>query len=171
MKSPDPWVCFESVEQPKRTFLRKSRVRVSPNDRGFMFADGVYEVIRSYQGKALPSSGTPEASEAEPALSPYCIQKRQCNRSRSLGTAAPQSSAHLRRNRLSPDNARRVSASARIPAPTVIPTFYMEVNRFEPYRVEITPASALLPCPTFAGPGATSSHWPCWATCLPARKQ
>ena len=32
-------------------FLPKEDVRVSPDDRGFLLADGAYEVIRSYHGK------------------------------------------------------------------------------------------------------------------------
>jgi D-alanine transaminase len=32
-------------------FLPKEEVRVSPDDRGFLFADGAYEVIRAYQGR------------------------------------------------------------------------------------------------------------------------
>lgn len=32
-------------------FLQKSEVSISPDDRGFLFADAVYEVIRSYKGK------------------------------------------------------------------------------------------------------------------------
>lgn len=32
-------------------FLRKEDVRISPDDRGFLFADGAYEVVRSYNGK------------------------------------------------------------------------------------------------------------------------
>ncbi|GAB4294763.1 MAG: aminotransferase class IV [Marinilabiliales bacterium] len=32
-------------------FLPKNMVKISPDDRGFLFADGVYEVIRSYYGK------------------------------------------------------------------------------------------------------------------------
>lgn len=32
-------------------FLPKSDVAISPDDRGFLFADGLYEVIRSYEGK------------------------------------------------------------------------------------------------------------------------
>src|SRR5436190_15926651 len=32
-------------------FVQKSQVAISPDDRGFLFADGVYDVIRSYQGK------------------------------------------------------------------------------------------------------------------------
>jgi D-alanine transaminase len=32
-------------------FMPKSEVAISPDDRGFIFADGVYEVIRSYRGR------------------------------------------------------------------------------------------------------------------------
>jgi len=32
-------------------FLPKEDVRISPDDRGFLFADGAYEVVRSYNGK------------------------------------------------------------------------------------------------------------------------
>lgn len=32
-------------------FVPKEDVRISPDDRGFLFADGVYEVIASYRGK------------------------------------------------------------------------------------------------------------------------
>jgi D-alanine transaminase len=31
--------------------MPKERVCISPNDRGFLFADGVYEVMRSYEGR------------------------------------------------------------------------------------------------------------------------
>ena len=32
-------------------FLPKDQVHLSPDDRGFLFGDGVYEVVRSYEGK------------------------------------------------------------------------------------------------------------------------
>jgi D-alanine transaminase len=32
-------------------FLEKSQMAISPDDRGFLFADGVYEVIRAYAGR------------------------------------------------------------------------------------------------------------------------
>ena len=32
-------------------FIRQEDVKISPDDRGFLFADGAYEVIRSYYGK------------------------------------------------------------------------------------------------------------------------
>lgn len=34
-------------------FLPESEVHISPNDRGFVFADGTYEVLRTYSGKLL----------------------------------------------------------------------------------------------------------------------
>jgi D-alanine transaminase len=35
------------------TYLPKSEVRISPDDRGFLFADGIYEVVRMYDGVAF----------------------------------------------------------------------------------------------------------------------
>jgi hypothetical protein len=32
-------------------FLEKDEITISPDDRGFLFADGLYEVIRSYRSK------------------------------------------------------------------------------------------------------------------------
>jgi D-alanine transaminase len=32
-------------------FLPKEEIKISPDDRGFLFADGIYEVIRAYGGK------------------------------------------------------------------------------------------------------------------------
>jgi D-alanine transaminase len=32
-------------------FVTKEEIKISPDDRGFVFGDGVYEVIRTYQGK------------------------------------------------------------------------------------------------------------------------
>jgi D-alanine transaminase len=32
-------------------YLPKSEAHLSPDDRGFLFADGIYEVVRSYQGR------------------------------------------------------------------------------------------------------------------------
>jgi D-alanine transaminase len=32
-------------------FIPKEEVKISPDDRGFLFADGAYEVIRTYKGK------------------------------------------------------------------------------------------------------------------------
>lgn len=37
-------------------FLNKEDIHISPDDRGFLFADGLYEVIRSYDGKLFRAS-------------------------------------------------------------------------------------------------------------------
>ncbi|MEO0071055.1 MAG: D-amino-acid transaminase [candidate division WOR-3 bacterium] len=45
-------ICYlRSVEEPRGVFLPKEKARISPDDRGFYFADGVYEVIRTYFGR------------------------------------------------------------------------------------------------------------------------
>lgn len=36
-------------------YINKNDVRISPDDRGFLFGDGVYEVIRAYNGKLFRS--------------------------------------------------------------------------------------------------------------------
>lgn len=41
--SPLTWFCGQ--------YLPKDRVRIAPDDRGFQFGDGVYEFIRSYDGR------------------------------------------------------------------------------------------------------------------------
>ncbi len=38
-------------------FLPKEDIKLSPDDRGFLFADGVYEVVRSYRGRLFQLEG------------------------------------------------------------------------------------------------------------------
>lgn len=45
------WVFYQGEKAPHGIYLPKNQVAISPNDRGFMFADGVYEVIRTYRGR------------------------------------------------------------------------------------------------------------------------
>ncbi len=33
------------------SFIRKEEIQISPDDRGFLFSDGVYEVVRAYGGR------------------------------------------------------------------------------------------------------------------------
>uniref|UniRef100_A0A7C6EAJ2 D-alanine aminotransferase n=1 Tax=candidate division WOR-3 bacterium TaxID=2052148 RepID=A0A7C6EAJ2_UNCW3 len=51
MIMPKEWTYYKSKIYPKGIYLPKEKVCISPNDRGFMFGDGVYEVIRTYKGK------------------------------------------------------------------------------------------------------------------------
>jgi D-alanine transaminase len=45
LAAPSPVVYFNG------SFIPKAEVRISPDDRGFLFADGVYEVARAYAGR------------------------------------------------------------------------------------------------------------------------
>jgi D-alanine transaminase len=40
-----------------RDFVPKEEIRISPDDRGFLFADGVYEVVRWYEGSFYDMPG------------------------------------------------------------------------------------------------------------------
>ncbi len=45
-------LCYiRSADYPEGALLPRGAVRISPDDRGFYFADGVYEVVRTYAGK------------------------------------------------------------------------------------------------------------------------
>ncbi|MEO0009819.1 MAG: aminotransferase class IV [candidate division WOR-3 bacterium] len=47
-----PDYCYiRSAEVPEGAIMPKRQARISPDDRGFYFADGVYEVMRTYQGR------------------------------------------------------------------------------------------------------------------------
>ena len=39
------------------TFLPKEQIHISPDDRGFLFADGIYEVVRWYEGIFFDMAG------------------------------------------------------------------------------------------------------------------
>jgi len=122
---------------PGGAILRKSRVRISPDDRGFMFADGVYEVIRSYHGRFFH-------------LREHLRRLRHSLKSTRIefkGIAAIEPGAQelLRLNHLLNRDATVYIQITRgvcprqhaFPAKPVIPTFYMEVNRFQPYEQEL----------------------------------
>lgn len=52
MMSEFPDYCYiRSAEVPQGAIMPKLQARISPDDRGFYFADGVYEVMRTYQGR------------------------------------------------------------------------------------------------------------------------
>ncbi|MCG8632678.1 MAG: aminotransferase class IV [Desulfobacterales bacterium] len=39
------------------TYLPREEISISPDDRGFLFADGLYEVIRAYNGRLFKTGG------------------------------------------------------------------------------------------------------------------
>lgn len=40
----------------QRQLPAQVEIRISPDDRGFLFADGLYEVVRAYGGKPLKTT-------------------------------------------------------------------------------------------------------------------
>ena len=54
-------------------FIPREKASISPDDRGFYFADGVYEVIKYYKGK-LPKNVS-DAWKTEQDYTEYRIAK------------------------------------------------------------------------------------------------
>jgi D-alanine transaminase len=133
----DPWVAFQSEDVPGPAILRRSKVRISPNDRGFMFADGVYEVIRSYSGRFFHLKEhlrrlrhSLKSTEIEfKGLDAIETGARELLRMNGLETADATVYVQITRGIYPRQHA--------FPARPVVPTFYMEVNRLAPCRQEM----------------------------------
>lgn len=120
---------FQSERVPEGRFGPKSEIRISPDDRGFMFADGVYEVIRSYDGRL------------------FCLAEHMSRLSRSLAelrisVGRPERIPELARTLLERNELSRADGTVYIqvtrgafprqhvfPKQPVVPTLYMEANR------------------------------------------
>jgi D-alanine transaminase len=132
-----PWVAFQSEDVPRRAILRKSKVRISPDDRGFMFADGVYEVIRSYSGRFFHLKE--HLRRLGHSLKSLRIEFKELD---AIETSAREL---LRKNGLENGDATVYVQITRgvyprqhaFPARLVVPTFYVEVNRLKPCRQEM----------------------------------
>lgn len=117
-------------------YVSKDNIKISPDDRGFLFADGVYEVIRSYGGRL------------------FKIDDHLSRLSHSLGELriAPVSLAHLKtvadqllhRNNLENEDATLYIQITRgaaprqhpFPDPETSPTVYVSASALQPSPAE-----------------------------------
>jgi D-alanine transaminase len=114
------------------SYMAKEDARLSPDDRGFLFADGVYEVVRSYGGKLFAME--PHLKRMANGLKALRIEGFD---PQGLGTVCTEL---LERNGLADQDALiylQVSrgAAPRIhtfPDPPVTPTVYAVPNAFAP---------------------------------------
>jgi len=114
------------------SYLPKDQVRISPDDRGFLFGDGVYEVVRTYGGKLF-------ALDAHLARLRFGVCELGINGVDvdALGRVAEEL---LRRNELTSGDAtvyfevtRGVAPRTHcFPDPPVPPTVYLQAARFTP---------------------------------------
>jgi len=114
------------------SFMSKDAARVSPDDRGFLFADGVYEVVRAYLGRFFQLE--PHLRRLEHGLSALAIGGvtvgdlpgvfRELLDRNGLGSA--DATVYLQITR---GAAPRVHA---FPDPPVPPTVYAEPKPFKP---------------------------------------
>ena len=113
-------------------YLPKDEVRVSPEDRGFVFGDGVYEVIRSYQGTLF-------ALDAHLARMRSGVCELAINGA-DVDALGEVSAELVRRNNLTSGDAtvylqitRGTAPRAHFfPDPPVPPTVYAQAGRFTP---------------------------------------
>lgn len=113
-------------------FLPKEQVYVSPEDRGFLFGDGVYEVVRSYEGKLFQLE--PHLERLRYGLTELEIQGVDVERLTDVCREL------IERNSLSSGDATvylQVTRGAAprthsFPQPSVPPTVYAEAGRFAP---------------------------------------
>ncbi len=116
------------------SFVAKDEARLSPDDRGFVFSDGVYDVVRSYDGR--PFELAAHLSRLEASLAGLRI--------RGVDPAAlePVCGELMERNGLTEGDAtlyiqvtRGVAPRAhRFPSPDVTPTVYAAASRYVPHH-------------------------------------
>ncbi|HET7038637.1 MAG TPA: aminotransferase class IV [Gemmatimonadales bacterium] len=113
-------------------FLPKDQVRISPDDRGFLFADGVYEVVRAYGGRFFEMD--PHLRRLETGLCALSIPGVRVAELKEVfrqlldrnGMASADATVYLQITR---GAAPRVHA---FPDPPVPPTVYAEAKPFKP---------------------------------------
>jgi len=131
---PKEWTFYKNQTAPKGIFLPKDKVCISPNDRGFMFADGVYEVIRTYNGKfyRLPEhlrrfKRSLDAIRIESSDTPLIeTAMKELLQRNNLGEGDATIYIQVTRG-----VARRSHA---FPTEPVLPTVYIEASRFIPHK-------------------------------------
>ncbi len=118
----------ESIVFFNGEFLNKSNIKLSPEDRGFLFGDGVYEVIKSYNGRMFEFNS--HLKRLSRSLNGLDIQFEQLNEIESICHRL------IKDNDLSDSDgaiyiqvtrgaAKRKHA---FPDPQVLPTVYMMAN-------------------------------------------
>jgi len=118
------------------SFLPRNEARVSVEDRGFVFGDGVYEVLRAIDGKLFATSF--HNDRLERSLDGVRITLAGGDSPASLVETGRQL---LRENHLTRGEATlyiQVTRGAttrahNFPSPDITPTIYISVARFKPY--------------------------------------
>jgi D-alanine transaminase len=131
-QSPVLLVYYRSAGFPAGGIIPKDRAAISPNDRGFLFADGVYEVMRSYAGRLF----RPDEHLARLAHSLEVVRVPFTDMA-GLRTVAVDL---LERNELGSSDATVLVQITRgvsprmvaVPREPLLPTVYVETSRLEP---------------------------------------
>lgn len=126
------WVYYRSAGFPAGGIVPKDKVVISPNDRGFLFADGVYEVMRSYAGR--PFRPDEHMARLEHSLEAVRISLPDITMLKRIAGEL------LERNDLGLSDATVLVQITRgvcprmvaVPPSRLVPTVYVETSRLEP---------------------------------------
>ncbi len=118
-------------------YLPKEQIQISPDDRGFLFADGAYEVIRCYEGKLFQA----EAHITRLKLS-FQQLRIECDRTYQLKEVA---STLIQENKLTTGQATvyfQITRGAaprthRFPPKGTLATVYASASPFKPHQNEL----------------------------------
>ncbi len=128
-----PDFCYiRSSDYPAGAILPRTQVRISPDDRGFYFADGVYEAVRTYAGKLFRM--TEHLQRFQRSLQAVRINLPDRHNLKQICTEL------LQRNDLKENDAFFYIQATRgtaprnllFPAPPTLPTLYVSVTPITP---------------------------------------
>ena len=128
-------------------YLPKDEIHISPDDRGFLLADGVYEVIRSYNGALF------QCAEHLGRLAIGLAALRI--------TVVPSDELRQAAERLLQENELTTGDATvylqvtrgvaprrhRFPEPSTLPSVYVTVRQFQPYARELAEGGAAILVP------------------------
>jgi len=140
--------CYlRSAENPFGAILPKKQAHISPDDRGFYFADGVYEVMRTYSGQLFRPRD--HLNRFKNSLAAVKIELTDIN-------AIPEICTQLlKRNQLQGEEVFFYIQATRgvwqrnlpFPPPDVIPTLYISVTPIVQPETERTQGIACITMP------------------------
>ncbi|MDZ7263426.1 MAG: D-amino-acid transaminase [candidate division KSB1 bacterium] len=118
-------------------YLPKDEIRISPDDRGFLFADGAYDVIRCYEGKLFQAEA--HIRRLARSISELRIE---CS---AIDTLQQVAEELIQQNHLTSGQAIvyfQITRGAaprthRFPSPPVPATVYAFAARFQPHQKEL----------------------------------
>ncbi len=160
---------MEQIAYVNGSFVPMSEAKVSILDRGFLFADGIYEVAAVLDGKLIDNAShlaRLERSVGEISLKlPETTERiQEIQKELVARNNLVNGMVYLEVTR-GADRGRDFAFPKDVTPTLIMFTSVKDIIHADPPR----PVSASSRCLTSAGCGATSRAWRCWRRCWPSR--